>query len=53
MGIAESSDCLKKVDAFSNVYNKLGVPIADEKTMDLCTKIEILGLTKDTDELHV
>jgi hypothetical protein len=31
----------------------LGVPIADEKTMDLCTKIEILWLTIDTDELHV
>jgi hypothetical protein len=41
------------MDAFSNVCDKLGVPIADEKTMDLCTKIEILRLTIDTDELHV
>ena len=41
------------MDTFSNVCNKLGVPIADGKTMDLCTKIEILGLTIDTDELLV
>jgi hypothetical protein len=53
VSIAESSDCLKIMDTFSNVCNKLGVPIADGKTMDLCTKIEILGLTIDTDELLV
>ena len=51
MGGAESSDCLKIMDVFSNVCNKLGVPIADEKTMGPCTYIEILGLTIDTDEL--
>jgi len=33
--------------------NKLGVPIVDEKTMGPCTKIDILGLTIDTDELLV
>jgi len=38
---------------FSNVCNKLGIPIADEKTMGLCKKIEILGLTIDTDEMLV
>jgi hypothetical protein len=45
VGVAESSDCLKIMDVFSNVCNKLGVPIADEKTIGPCTKIEILGLT--------
>ena len=53
MGIAESSDCQKIMDAFSNVCNNLGVPIADEKTMGPCTKIDILGLTIDTDEMLV
>jgi hypothetical protein len=38
---------------FSNVCNKLGVPIADEQPMDPCTKIKILGLTIDTGELLV
>jgi len=33
--------------------NNFGVSIADEKTMGTCTKIEILGLTIDTDELLV
>ena len=51
MGGAESTDCLKIMDVFSNVCNKLGIPIADEKTMGPCTNIEILGLTIDTDEL--
>jgi hypothetical protein len=45
VGVAESSDCLKIMDVFSNVCNKLGVPIADEKTIGPCKKIEILGLT--------
>ena len=38
---------------FSNVCNQLGVPIADEKPVGPCTKIDILGLTIDTDELLV
>ena len=41
------------MDAFSNVCNKLGVPIADEKPMGPCTNIDILGLTIYTDELLV
>ena len=53
VGVAESSDCLKIMDAFSNVCNNLGVSIADENTMGSCTKIEILGLPIDTDELLV
>jgi hypothetical protein len=54
VGIVESSDCLKIMDGFfSNVCNKLGVPIADEKPMDPCTKIEMLGLKIETDELLV
>ena len=50
MGVAESNDCLNIIDAFSNVCNKLGVSIADKK-MYPCAKIDILGLTIDTDEL--
>jgi len=29
--VAESNDCLNIMNAFSNVCNKLGVPIADKK----------------------
>lgn len=53
MGIAESSECQKLMDAFSNVCSKLGVPIADEKTMGPCKEINILGFTIDTDEMLV
>ena len=39
--------------AFANVCLRLGLPIADEKTVGPCTNIEYLGLTIDSDELLV
>lgn len=39
--------------AFANVCLRLGIPIADEKTVGPCTNIEYLGLTIDSGELLV
>lgn len=52
-GEANKNDCKLLMTAFANVCLRLGVPIADEKTVGPCTNIEYLGLTIDSDELLV
>jgi len=52
-GEATKNDCKFLMTAFANVCLRLGVPIADEKTVGPCTNIEYLGLTIDSDELLV
>ena len=52
-GSADSNDCKEIMEAFSKVCSRLGVPIAEEKTVGPCTNIEFLGLTIDTLELMI
>ena len=52
-GKANSSNCFELMTHFDNICHRIGVPIAEEKTVGPVTCMEYLGLTIDTEQLLI
>ena len=52
-GRSNSQDCQFLMDTFDRVCDRLGVPVAQEKTEGPCTKLQYLGLLVDTEKMVI
>ena len=53
VGVYNSNQCRELVSTFSKVCSELGVPIAEEKSVEPCTKMVFLGLEIDSECMQI